>query len=480
MAYVAVSGGEEAIAASIALLDFYRSKTEKDVELEVIQEKMSLLVDRVMSEAGLYAKEYAALALKQCEGSVEEAVFLLRAYRSTLKRSYDTYVADTKNMRIVRRISAAFKDIQGGQILGATYDYTHRLMHFDLKNEDAAKLHERMEEMVEGQEPVPMEPCGRVSDELKTEGLIERFPINEEPPYDVTENLLEFPASRSARLQTLTRADAGFISGLAYSVLRGFGQVHPTVGELRTGYVELEIPYLQQEGETLWIGEVMLTEVEVFNEAEDKDALKLACGYGAVFGRNENKAIAMAVIDRELDAGGDYPTQDEEFVLMHGDSLEMNGFISHLKLPHYVTFQSKLDAVRKTRRENNRDTTIAAAITMERNFFMVHSSFCLVFSSLFRFIIIQRTCYWSVPPLYRPPQAKTAPRALRFIPPSRKEPRIPWYNLRLCRRDTEKAQISYASSLYLCTAFLARGNFGCNRTVTFSFIFKQEKNAIFH
>lgn len=355
MAYVAVSGGEEAIAASIALLDFYRSKTEKDVELEVIQEKMSLLVDRVMSEAGLYAKEYAALALKQCEGSVEEAVFLLRAYRSTLKRSYDTYVADTKNMRIVRRISAAFKDIQGGQILGATYDYTHRLMHFDLKNEDAAKLHERMEEMVEGQEPVPMEPCGRVSDELKTEGLIERFPINEEPPYDVTENLLEFPASRSARLQTLTRADAGFISGLAYSVLRGFGQVHPTVGELRTGYVELEIHYLQQEGETLWIGEVMLTEVEVFNEAEDKDALKLACGYGAVFGRNENKAIAMAVIDRELDAGGDYPTQDEEFVLMHGDSLEMNGFISHLKLPHYVTFQSKLDAVRKTRRENNHD-----------------------------------------------------------------------------------------------------------------------------
>lgn len=355
MAYVAVSGGEEAIAASIALLDFYRSKTEKDVELEVIQEKMSLLVDRVMSEAGLYAKEYAALALKQCEGSVEEAVFLLRAYRSTLKRSYDTYVADTKNMRIVRRISSAFKDIQGGQILGATYDYTHRLMHFGLKNEDAKDLHERMEAMVEGQEPVPMEPCGRVSDELKTEGLIERFPINEEPPYDITENLLEFPASRSARLQTLTRADAGFISGLAYSALRGFGQVHPTVGELRTGYVELEIPYLQQEGETLWIGEVMLTEVEIFNEAEAKDCLKLACGYGAVFGRNENKAIAMAVIDRELDAGGDYPTQDEEFVLMHGDSLEMNGFISHLKLPHYVTFQSKLDAVRKTRRENNHD-----------------------------------------------------------------------------------------------------------------------------
>ena len=70
-------------------------------------------------------------------------------------------------------------------------------------------------------------------------------------------------------------------------------------------------------------------------------------------GRNENKAIAMAVLDHELDTVGDFPAQNDEFVLLHGDSLEMNGFISHLKLPHYVTFQSKLDAVRKTRRENH-------------------------------------------------------------------------------------------------------------------------------
>ena len=83
MAYVAVSGGEEAIAASIQLLDYYRSGTEKDLELEAIVEKFGLLVDKVMSEAGFYAKSYAALALKQCEGSTEEAVFLLRAYRST-------------------------------------------------------------------------------------------------------------------------------------------------------------------------------------------------------------------------------------------------------------------------------------------------------------------------------------------------------------------------------------------------------------
>ena len=349
MAYVAVSGGKEAIEESIKLLDFYRSGTDKDIEIEAIEHKLSLLVDRVMSEAGLYSKTYAALALKQCEGSIEEAVFLLRAYRSTLTRNYYSNTVDTGNMRVVRRISAAFKDIIGGQILGATYDYTHRLINFDIDKENAADMRQAMLNTIESQTPEEIVPCPRVSDELKKEGLIDRCGPNDQPPHDVTVNMLEFPADRSARLQTLARADAGFISGLAYSSLRGFGQVHPTVGELRCGYVELYVPYLPDDSESIYIGEILITEVECFNSADDNDQLKLAVGYGAVFGRNETKAISMAVIDRELDNGGPHPAQNEEFVLMHGDSLEMNGFISHLKLPHYVTFQSKLDAVRKTR-----------------------------------------------------------------------------------------------------------------------------------
>ena len=352
MAYVAVSGGKEAIEESIRLLDFYRSGTDKDVEIEAIENKLSLLVDRVMSEAGLYSKTYAALALKQCEGSLEEAVFLLRAYRSTLTRNYYTNTVNTGEMRVVRRISAAFKDITGGQILGATYDYTHRLINFDMDKENPAELRQTMLAALSAQAPEEVVPCPRLSDELKKEGLIDRVDKSDENgqnPYDVTMNMLEFPAVRSARLQTLSRADTGFISGLAYSALRGFGQVHPTVGELRCGYVELHVPYLQDENESIFIGEILITEVECFNTVDGKDRLKLAVGYGVVFGRNENKAISMAVIDRELDNSGPYPTQDEEFVLMHGDSLEMNGFISHLKLPHYVTFQSKLDSVRKTR-----------------------------------------------------------------------------------------------------------------------------------
>lgn len=117
-----------------------------------------------MSESGLYAKQYAALALKQCEGSAEEAVFLLRAYRSTLKRSHYTNTVTTDEMRVVRRISAAFKDIPGGQMLGATYDYTHRLIHFERENEDAGELHRLFQHILEEQIPAApksISPCFR-------------------------------------------------------------------------------------------------------------------------------------------------------------------------------------------------------------------------------------------------------------------------------------------------------------------------------
>jgi alpha-D-ribose 1-methylphosphonate 5-triphosphate synthase subunit PhnI len=231
----------------------------------------------------------------------------------------------------------------------------------------------------------------RVSEELKREGLAGDGSDDAEP-WDITGNPLRFPAPRSARLQTLARADTGYISGLAYAVIRGFGSSHPTVGELRTGALEALIPHPLIEGECLFVGNIIVTEIEsLFSEEEagakkesrkdplnilasgqgDKadaspNALSLGRGYGMVFGRNDTKAIAMSILDYSLtaaEAGPPAPEagdrgasvlQDQEFVLLHGDCLEMNGFISHLKLPHYVTFQSKLDRVRHTKKKEER------------------------------------------------------------------------------------------------------------------------------
>jgi alpha-D-ribose 1-methylphosphonate 5-triphosphate synthase subunit PhnI len=300
-------------------------------------------------------------------------------------------------MNISRRISAAFKDIPGGQFLGATYDYTHRLLNFDLEQETpetVAAIREKW--AAAGSEPpaesgIPPETlrAPRVSEELRAEGLLASPPGDDEIQ-DIAQHPLAFPAPRSARLQALARADSGFISGLAYAGIRGFGPSHPTVGELRTGTLDLLIPHPLVKGEYIFTGAIVVTDVEsLFPEEEAKtkkeegedplkvlgsgqgdkadtsaNSLTLGEGYGMVFGRNDAKAIAMSILDYSLsisDAAGTTGSagktsdpeasvlQNQEFVLLHGDSLEMNGFISHLKLPHYVTFQSKLDRVRYTR-----------------------------------------------------------------------------------------------------------------------------------
>ena len=65
----------------------------------------------------------------------------------------------------------------------------------------------------------------------------------------------------------------------------------------------------------------------------------------------------MALVDRALrwkelgeeDSGA--PAQDEEFVLSHADNIQATGFLEHIKLPHYVDFQSELELIRKLRAE---------------------------------------------------------------------------------------------------------------------------------
>src|ERR1700736_5087849 len=134
MAYVAVKGGERAIDNSHSWLAEERRGDPATPALSVsqIEQQLGRSVDRVIAEGSLYDRELAALAIKQAQGDLIEAAFLLRAYRTTLPRFAHSKPVDTATMRIMRRISAVFKDLPGGQVLGPTYDYTHRLLDFGL------------------------------------------------------------------------------------------------------------------------------------------------------------------------------------------------------------------------------------------------------------------------------------------------------------------------------------------------------------
>jgi alpha-D-ribose 1-methylphosphonate 5-triphosphate synthase subunit PhnI len=362
--YVAVKGGERAISNAHRLLAERRRGDREVPELSLAQisEQLSLAVDRVMAEGSLYDRELAALAIKQAQGDLIEAVFLMRAYRTTLPRFCSTRPIETARMSVQRRVSACFKDMPGGQILGPTYDYTHRLFDFELANGEDERPAAAGADAVDKPAPSPLreiEPVPRVVDILNREGLIESFAgAADEAHGDLTRQPLEFPAARDVRLQNLARGNEGFVLALGYSTQRGYGNNHPFVGEIRIGDVEIVIEP-EELGFPISIGDIRVTECEMVNSfrGSDREAPKFTRGYGLAFGSNERKAMSMSLVDRalrarELGESVTSPAQDEEFVLSHTDSVEATGFVEHLKLPHYVDFQAELQLIRRLQSEH--------------------------------------------------------------------------------------------------------------------------------
>ena len=363
--YVAVKGGERAIANAHALL----AKTGRGdsrlprIEQAAVAGQLGVLVARVMSEGSLYDPELAARAILQAQGDALEAITLVRSYRTTLPRFGYTLPVNTAGLPPQRRISATFKDLPGGQQLGATFDYTHRLFT-DRDTESMSPggttpRTPREEPEANGTEPeVPAMP--RVTDLLGASALIEpdHAPGAGDPePGDLTREPTIFPMSRAERLQALARADEGFLLGLAYSTQRGYGGTHPFAGEIRVGEIEVEFE-APELGFAVPLGRVELTECQMINQfkgSADTPA-QFTRGYGLAFGRSERKAMSMSMVDRALRAEefGERvvaPAQDEEFVISHSDNVQATGFVEHLKLPHYVDFQAELGLVRHLRAE---------------------------------------------------------------------------------------------------------------------------------
>ena len=365
--YVAVKGGEAAIAHSLELLADRRrgDRAVPELSLDQVDQQLALAVDRVMTEGSCYDRSLAALAIKQARGDLVEAIFLLRAYRTTLPRFGDSVPIDTSRMVAERRISSTFKDVPGGQVLGPTFDYTHRLLDFTL--------------MASGERPAAptapvdaAQPLPRVGDILEREGMLEPPPPAAAggPAQDITRTPLVLPASRAVRLQNLARGDEGFLLALAYSTQRGYGNNHPFVGEIRFGAVP--VSFVPEElGFEIDIAEIDVTECDMVNQFAGSHDVppQFTRGYGLAFGHAERKAMSMALVDRalraeELSEAATSPAQDEEFVLSHSDNVEASGFVQHLKLPHYVDFQSELVVVRALREEveaRNRQATLDKA-----------------------------------------------------------------------------------------------------------------------
>lgn len=359
MSYVAIKGGGQAIKGAADVLEYLRCKgaeNEASLKIDQIENQLGGLHSRVLSEGGLYDPELVSLAIKQSRGDSFEAAYYLRAYRSTRPRLGQTPRLKTENMRLIRRISSTFKDIPGGQNLGPTPDYSQRLFRFDLLDESDEAFRQQLKNLMKKacpEAPVP-DSFPKVVDFLRTEGLLPPKQVSQMPAFDITREPLIFPVSRGAGLSVMARSETGSILALAYSSMRGYGDVHPTIAELRVGYVPI---CYQHPSSKKWIeaGEVLITECEVVASHEldpESGQAFFTLGYGVCMGHNEAKAISMAILDRSLQHGQthgiEHPSEDPEYVLMHIDSIDSMGFAIHYKMPHYVTFESDIDRLNKS------------------------------------------------------------------------------------------------------------------------------------
>jgi alpha-D-ribose 1-methylphosphonate 5-triphosphate synthase subunit PhnI len=367
MGYVAVKGGQDAIENANKLVDYFRWKGRTEpIGVDQARTQMRLAVDRAMGEGSLYAPEHAALALLQVEGDSFEAAFHLRAYRATLERRYVSEIIETRAMFVQRRISSTFREIPGGQILGPTRDYSFRLLNPALLNVTLGSIEKFIEGLRADIDPSKlheMTTYKKVIDIFLQEGLMTRKPRPDEDRrvFDVTREAIKFPVPRSAVLQMLARAETGALMCMAYSTMRGFGESHGTVGELRVGEVPVRV--VDNRGRKRYVGKIKVTETEMVGgsrrrspEGQGRGASRgegasLSIGYGLCFGQNETKGICMGMVESALRTPNpDNPANNQEFVLYHTEVIEAYGFTNHLKLPHYVTFQAGLEGGRRIAR----------------------------------------------------------------------------------------------------------------------------------
>jgi alpha-D-ribose 1-methylphosphonate 5-triphosphate synthase subunit PhnI len=358
MSYVAIKGGADSIRASKR---FFRDSIclAKGIGDDELQKGLIFSCDRIMSEGALYSEKLAAEAMRRTGGDLFEAAFYLRAHRSTCRRIGEAEPLNSSSMRVLRRISSAFKDIEGGQILGPSCDYVIRL--FRVKIGDTPEFSAARS----GKSGLPPILTGNDSTPSGVECLRRRDQIivlenKEEKPFDVSRSFPLPPYPRSALMQVMSRGETGAMLAFSYTSMRGYGDVHPTIGDLRIGYLSVEFihPFT---GNKVKIGEIRATACESigsFNSDPKDGKLRLATGFGFCIGFNETKAIAMSILDMAMhhkgySIGGIDIATNPEIIMHHVDGIESSGFANHFKLPHYVTFQADLQVLEKAKEQTD-------------------------------------------------------------------------------------------------------------------------------
>jgi alpha-D-ribose 1-methylphosphonate 5-triphosphate synthase subunit PhnI len=361
-------GGTEAIVAAERLVLERRAQLDSGLTAESVVTSFPLAIDRIMGEGGLWDEPTAAAAFLQANGDITEAVHLIRAHRSTLPRLAFSHPLNPRELQLLRRVVSTQRQPDGPILLGETVDYTARILHdgsepplpvvdaVEAGDLSAEQLAERA--ALELEHPAD-EPFRRFRDYLHDMGVLaDRALPTDEEPFDIQMVAPQLPATRSAWLSMMAQADTGALINIWYQGVlgpSGYPSESVTLGEVRHGRLPVRVAH-PHTGELVEIGRIRVSETEAVShlgENRGEDPTTYDIGYAMALGHNERKAIAAACMDIVAwrFRGTEMGKQIEQVLLHTTDGLAASGFLEHLKLPHFVTFQSGLDATMATRAE---------------------------------------------------------------------------------------------------------------------------------
>ncbi len=291
-----------------------------------------LAVDRVMTEGSLLRPRarragHQAGARRPDRGHLPAArlphhAAALRRYAEPLDTGGDGWSSGAS--------PPTFKDVPGGQVLGPTYDYTHRLLDFDAawpRTRPSPRRRRR---------PTPTRAAARQPTSSARGPDRAAAGRRRRTPGDLTREPLSLPADRDLRLQNLARGDEGFLLALGYSTQRGYGNTHPFVGEIRptaTCAVELRARRAglrdRDRPRSTSPSARWSTSSRARQTCRRSSPAATASPSATPSARRwpwrwSTARCAPGSLARTATA----PAQDEEFVLSHSDNVEASGFVA--------------------------------------------------------------------------------------------------------------------------------------------------------
>jgi alpha-D-ribose 1-methylphosphonate 5-triphosphate synthase subunit PhnI len=324
------------------------------------------LEEQVCAEAGLWETAAARRALDQSRGDAAHAVSMLRVWAATQPHVHALAV-NPDDVAIVRLLSSAYPRIPGGQWLGLAPDLISRQLNWsdeprEAESPSTSKLYSSSECASDG---LPECGFGATAERSTTPDSAADAPTRGATPRvrdlidgarvvpspndgdgdDPARTVLTPPFTRANRLAMLARGETGALVALAALIL---GRRQEAVMlELTVGIAAIRIPH-PRTGVPCAVADVPITEVEVVLDADVDGRPGLATGWGASLGMVERRAISLALLDAAMQADGELQEPlmlDEQTVIAATDGPATNGFVEHLRLPHYASFAAYLSQI---------------------------------------------------------------------------------------------------------------------------------------